>query len=408
MTGTAPPFGIPRSQGSRLRRLAAAMMLTTLAVVPAAPGTAQAPQSGSERPPACETQATSGVPAARLAVLARGFNLTSWLDQSPPRRPDMAALAGLRARGFTHVRLPVTAERLMEAFSTPDAVARQFAELDRAVDSLIELGFGVSIDMHPGGQFGDLYAAEPKRGFELLEALWGRLARRYASRPADRLFFEVLNEPTVDRRTWNVDGPRLVDAIRHEAPVHTIIYGAANYQRIDALIDLTPLADANVVYAVHFYDPMVFTHQGLDWSADDPLSFMQGVPFPAQFSDPAITRLFQTLVMDGRVGAATLLMTQLRQPWTEERIDAEFAHARAWATRHHRSVIVNEFGVLSWKAAPAARIHWLRAVRSAAERHCIGWTHWEYADGFGFVQRRDDGQERPDEAIVRALLDGQS
>ncbi len=169
---------------------------------------------------------------------------------------------------------------------------------------------------------------------------------------------------------------------------------------------MRPVGDANVVYAVHFYDPMVFTHQGLDWSADDPLRFLQGVPFPAQLTDPAVGRLLQRLAMEGRAAAAAQLMVQLRRPWTDERIDAEFARAQAWAAGQRTAVIVNEFGVLSWKAAPAARVRWLAAVRRAAERHCIGWAHWDYADGFGFVRRLEDGRERPDEAIVSALVGG--
>src|SRR5437016_4908177 len=66
--------------------------------------------------PACEAQAAAGVPPARLALLARGFNLPSWLEGTTRRRPDMAVLAGLRARGFTHIRLPVGPERLLESF----------------------------------------------------------------------------------------------------------------------------------------------------------------------------------------------------------------------------------------------------------------------------------------------------
>src|SRR4051812_15140979 len=41
-----------------------------------------APQRAS-----CEAQGASGVPQARLAVLARGFNLTGWLDGANTRRP---------------------------------------------------------------------------------------------------------------------------------------------------------------------------------------------------------------------------------------------------------------------------------------------------------------------------------
>jgi endoglucanase len=374
-----------------------AVMLTTNAVAAEHP---KANLSGE----VCEASPAAGVPQARLAVLARGFNLPGWLEGPTPRRPDMAVLASLHARGFAHIRLPVGAERLMEEFSSRADVARRLAELDFAIDTLTRLDFAVSIDMHPGDRFGRLHVAEPQRAFGLLESLWRQLARRYAGRSPDRVFFEVLNEPTVDWTIWKDQGPRLAATIRREAPLHTIIYGHPDYQRIDALPGVTPLADANVVYAAHFYDPMIFTHQGLDWS-DDPLRYLRKVPFPARLADPQVTALLGELDRQGRDAAASLVRTALREPWTEDRIDAAIAVAGAWMQRHQRPVIINEFGVLGWKADPSDRARWLRTVRNAAERHCIGWTHWDYADAFGFVRRVAD-RETPDEAIVRALLDG--
>jgi endoglucanase len=294
----------------------------------------------------------------------------------------------------------------MEEFSARGDVARQFAELDFAIDSLNRLGFGVSIDMHPGDRFARLHVAEPERAYALLESLWRLLARNYAGRSPERVFFEVLNEPTVNWTIWKDQGPRLAAVIRREAPFHTIIYGHPDYQRIDALAGVTPLLDPNVIYAAHFYDPMIFTHQGLDWS-DDPLRYLRKVPFPARLTDPAVSGLLDELGRQGRDSAVALVKTALREPWTEHRIDAEVARAAAWAERHRRPVIINEFGVLGWKADPSDRARWLRAVRSAAERSCIGWTHWDYADGFGFVRRVAD-REIPDEPIMRALLDGGS
>ena len=149
---------------------------------------------------------------------------------------------------------------------------------------------------------------------------------------------------------------------------------------------------------------MIFTHQGLDWS-DDPLRYLQKVPFPARLADPSVTKLLDELAKQGRGDATALVKSALREPWTEDRIDAEITRAASWAERHRRPVIINEFGVLGWKAEASDRARWLRAVRRSAERHCIGWTHWDYADGFGFVRRIAD-REIPDETIVRALLDG--
>jgi endoglucanase len=364
--------------------------------------TGQTPDTALRRA-SCDAQSTSAVPAARLALLARGFNLTGWLDGANTRRPDQATLADLLRRELTHVRLPVTPERLLEVFSGTDNVLRDLNELDRAIDSLIGLGFGVSLDLHPGDKLGRLHVAEPQTAFSLIDGLWRRLARRYASRPASRLFFEVLNEPAVNRRIWDNQGPRLANTIRTEAPDHTIVYGSANFQRIDALLDVAPLADLNVVYATHFYDPMVFTHQGQDWS-NDPLRYIAGLPFPARVSDPAVVTVVDRLIADRRGDAAAMLKTELRKPWTEERVAAQIALAGPWITRHRRPVIINEFGVLAGRAPAVDRARWLRTVRRAAEAHCIGWAHWEYADGFGFVHRTGD-REVPDEQILKALLD---
>jgi endoglucanase len=365
---------------------------------------AQNADSGRQRQhPSCHSISASTVPAARLAILRRGFNLTGWLDGENVRRPDPAVLASLRRRGFTHIRLPVSPERFIQTFADSRQIARYTAELDSAIDSLIAMGFGVSLDFHPGSRLNGLHVAEPTQAFELIQALWRNLARRYADRPADQLFFEALNEPSLDGKTWNSQGPLLVEAIRREAPNHTIIYGPSNYQRIDALLELEPLPQPNIVYAVHFYDPMVFTHQGLNWS-DDPLRYLHGVPFPAHLADPAVVDLLEELTKAGKQAAASLLERGLHRPWTTERIANEISKAGAWAKRHQSPVIVNEFGVLGWKVAVDDRARWLETVRRSAERHCIGWTHWDYAEGFGFV-RRLNGMEIPDEALLRALLD---
>jgi len=345
----------------------------------------------------------TGVAPARLATLARGFNLTGWVDGPTPRAPDEKALAGLLRRGFTHVRLPVTPETISTAFSSPDQAAARLKVLDGAVDRLLGLGFGVSLDVHPGDRLGRLNVAEPDRAFELLKGIWRGLAQRYADRPAERLYFEVLNEPTVSEGIWNTQGPKLVEEIRRLAPGRTIIYGPANYQQIGALNALTPLSDGNVVYAAHYYTPMIFTHQGLDWS-DDPLRYLQGVPFPARLTDPAVQRQLRDLAALGRDQSAELLRTQLRQPWTEERVADEIGKAASWALRTQRPVILNEFGVLRWKAASADRYRWLRTVRRAAERGCIGWAHWEYADAFGFMERIGD-REVPDQGALDALIE---
>jgi endoglucanase len=349
----------------------------------------------------CDFLAQSTVPAERLTALARGFNLTGWLDGEETRRPNTETLRALHRRGFTHVRLPVMPERLLVEFSNPADVARDRAELEAALDVLIAIGFAVSLDVHPGGRFEGLHKDEPSRAFALLDALWRDLAGHYASYQPDRLFFEVLNEPGVSPEIWNVQGPRIAATIRANAPNHTIIYGSADFQQIAALPE-KPLSLSNVVYAVHYYAPMVFTHQGQEWS-DDPLRYLAGVPFPASRSDPSIERQLRDLRFLGRDAAAALLTKALQDPWDEKRVAAEVSRAGEWSRRQGKPVVLNEFGVLAWKAPVPDRLRWLETVRRSAEQACVGWAHWEYADAFGFVKRAGL-TETPDEAVLRALL----
>jgi endoglucanase len=359
-------------------------------------------QALGESQSSCVANATSGVAGSRLSLLARGFNLTGWMDGESRRRPDFALLGMLQARGLTHVRLPVAPELLLGSFSDRHAIANQLNELDFAIQKLLEIGFGVSLDVHPGGKFSRLHASNPDEGFRLLQSLWRTLGRRYRGYSAERLFLEVLNEPSIPEKIWNEQGPRLVETMRREAPEHTIIYGPASYQQISALLGIQPLSDTNIVYAIHFYEPMIFTHQGLTWS-NDPLRYLHGVPFPTNLSDPRMLDLTNRLVQAGQSDAAALLRSQLRSPWDERRVVSAIARAADWARRNGRPIVLNEFGVLGWKAPAQDRARWINVVRRAAESHCIGWTHWEYADGFGFVRRSEKG-ESPDHAILEALV----
>ena len=378
------------------RALLAGVLMPALTTLP--PNDAR---SAPAAPASCEATET-GVPRARLAALAKGFNLTGWLDRKPGTAPDITLLRSLRSRGFTHVRLPVTAEYHLASIVGQEAAAASGRDLERAVDRLIALGFAVSLDMHPGEGLAAMRRENRPQAFGLMEGLWRRLASIYAKRPVDRIFFEILNEPTGPDEYR--EAVRMARAVRELARDHTLILGPGPDQRVEALESIVPIADRNVVYAIHFYDPMAFSHQGLDWSGpEDPLKHFRGVPFPSTPDHPAILALAARLTREGRTGAVQALREQLAEPWNDAVVDGTFARAEMWARKNKAAVIVNEFGVLSWQAPPQDRARWIKAVRSAAERHCIGWTHWDYADGFGFV-RRTGGRESADPAILDALL----
>jgi endoglucanase len=350
--------------------------------------------------------AMSGAPKYGLAraaepwPLAKGFNLPDQAPLSPGREADVATLKWLRARGFAHVRLPIRAEASMAAFSDRAQIDGTLADLDRALDKLLGVGFVVSVDMHPGAEFGRLMRTDHVAASEALEEGWSRLATMIRRYPANRINAELLNEPPVQDAVWREMARRLARAVRAELPDTTLVVGAAPYQRVEALAAWTPIADQNIVYAAHYYDPMPFTHQGMTWDAASPMSRLEGVPFPSSRDDPKMGQLLQGLRDRGDDTAAQTLQDALVRPWTRETVNAQFDELAAWSRANKTKVIVNEFGVLRFKAPRASRLEWIRTVREATEASGFGWAHWDYSDGFGLL----DENARPDVALIDALL----
>ena len=65
-------------------------------------------------------------------------------------------------------------------------------------------------------------------------------------------------------------------------------------------------------------------------------------------------------------------------------------------------VICNEFGVYRKYADPQDRAAWITDVRTALEKHNIGWAMWDYSGGFGLVTK-ENGKTVVDDATVKAL-----
>jgi endoglucanase len=338
---------------------------------------------------------THAVPAASLDALARGFNADGWVtgSQSPP---PLKLLLELRKAGMTHVRLPVPAEHIMLRFASKADQNARLDAVDTAITRLISLGYHVSIDLHAGEQFNRLHRQEPAAAMQAMKGAWSDLALVMRRHPTDRVFAELLNEPDLDAARWQTEAEELALFVRRLLPNTTLIVGPVNWQRPDSLPGFRPLNDLNVVYAIHFYDPMVFTHQA-HWDPKDPLRDIRGLPYPIRAEDPDVQKLRRELADDRNSKALALLDRAI----PDEAIDKWLEPAAAWQQRFSRPIIINEFGVLKAGAPRESRLRWLGSVVSYAQQHCWGWTHWELSQGFGLV---GDDPAKADTGVLRALL----
>ncbi len=333
-----------------------------------------------------------------MHAFATGFNLPGVCDVPPgeARLPSGELLGYLAKRGFRSIRLPVDPQLCADG----DAQFR--SALDDAQKRILGSGLSLILDMHPGAEAGTLLRDDAAKGGELIVAAWRWLARVSAELPPDRVALELLNEPPLATEDWRVLRGRLVGQIREIAPDHTLAWGAAQNQTIEETIADPGPDDANAIAAVHYYYPMVFTHQGQSWG-NSPYEPIRQLPFPLDAGDPQVMAIAARLRADGRADSLAELNAATQAPWTAARIEKDFAALGAWAKTSGRPVIVNEFGVYRDYALEGDRVRWLGAVRRAAESNGFGWCHWEFDQGFGFTLSREDAS-LIDEPVLTALL----
>ena len=350
--------------------------------------------------------ANSTVPASRLARFRRGINLSHWFAQSPGRdysekhlREQTTArdVELIRSLGFDHVRFTFEPAPLFDEAHPSELRQDYLKQLDAALDLLLGSGLSVVFDIHPSDEF-KLRLRSDDRFVAAFADFWRALARHLSARDPERLLLEIMNEPMVeDAYRWMGIQAKVAAAIREGAPRHTIVATGPRWSSVEELLRIEPLADRNVVYNFHLYEPHNFTHQGATWGADY-WPYLKGVPYPS--SPELVAPLLPTVANDAARGA---LRQYGEERWDASRVERMVAQAAEWAQRRGVPLTCNEFGVYRAYAPADSRLRWLADVRAALERHRIGWTMWDYAGGFGVAVREKGGPAEPDPATAAAL-----
>jgi len=343
---------------------------------------------------------------ARAQHLRHGINLSEWFaqvwDKRGYTREHFEAwttdedIALIKSMGFDHVRLSVNPQPMFTMNQPQKLPPEYLGYLDAAVKSILDHGLVVVIDMHPESDFKQRLTKDDTF-VEQFADYWRAVAQHYSTWDADRVFFEILNEPEFsDRYRWLGVQAKIAASIREGTPRHTIIAAGARWSDDDELLFQEPLRDPNVIYNFHFYEPHIFTHQGATWGAYY-WHWLKGLHYP---STPASAEQVAALVPN-EVDRLSVIRYG-RDHWDADRIAAEMKQAAEWANRRRVPLVCNEFGVFRNFADPQDRAAWIRDVRTALERNGIGWTMWDYSGSFGVVTKKD-GKAVADEGVLKAL-----
>ncbi len=270
---------------------------------------------------------------------------------------------------------------------------RDLADYDRWLDGKLDhlerevlpwakkYGIKIVVDLHapPGGRDPDkdwtmCYDAKYADHFV---ACWRRIATRFKGRP-EIYGFDLVNEPKQTRRAvcdyWTIQ-KRAAEAVRKIDRETTIIIESNGWDSADTFTYLSPLAMDNVIYEVHMYQPLAFTHQGVHMDGNGP-----------KFAYP-----------DGKRG------------WNIDYIRRRLAPVRAFERKHGAKIYVGEFSAVAWAEGAGQYIADCIAV---FEEYGWDWTYHAFRDWNDWsVEHEVDGRRgkfrrSEDNPRRRALLDG--
>ncbi len=365
------------------------------------------PATATEQPTATATEKVTATPqpatAGETDRLQRGINLSGWYWKGPQDSAQIDLrfvdkdFALIHELGFTFVRLPIDLSSVMDA-TRPDLLnADKLAHLDQALDRILSHGLAVIVDLHDVSiqAFGPtIYSGNLETDPNLQETFirfWNSFAYHLSGRDPRMVYLELMNEPVFEDHPedWLLFQQRLLEAVRQGAPRLTLIATSARFSSLETFVQMVPVADPNVIYNFHFYDPFQFTHQGASWVSDEVRS-LSNVPYP---SSPEAIQTVIDSISDPKIKAD--LMDYGKQRWDAAKIEQTLQQAADWGKRYHVRIICDEFGAYKLNTQPEERRAWMDDTRTAFEKFDIGWSMWAYDGSFGLVERSEDFSPSP-------------
>ncbi|WP_426032192.1 glycoside hydrolase family 5 protein [Caulobacter sp. DWP3-1-3b2] len=381
-------------------------------------------------------------PAGPGPPLRRGMNfhhVLNWPEMSAPGNyvwpPFTGAsfqtsdgeLAALKAKGFDFLRLTLDPAILM---ASAPLLRDQLIDivLGRA-QRFIHAGFSVVVDLHPVAQnprFAPGQLMSDGDAFKAYSRMTQALAKALARLDPMKVALELFNEPPLWRPEgqvhWRAMQAGLHDVARQAAgDALPIVLTGADWSSYRALLslDVDRYRNSNVYYTFHYYEPHIFTHQGVQKEQERYVENLVWPPAPAQRTSAVqkaklLIDRDSGLSPDGKL-AASLTTERLLNSYFDggsdaEGVEAVFARIGDWARARRIAssrVLLGEFGAALQPGASAevgaSRLAWLRAVRSAAELNGFPWAYWAYRGKGGMSLATEGSAAEIDTGVLKAL-----
>ncbi len=342
----------------------------------------------------------------KLEGFIKGVNLGGWLSQGSLEISHLDSfikeedIKRIKEMGCDHLRLPVDFENIYDEKNQHD-VEIGYKYIDLCIGWAKKYNLNVVLDLHkaPGYVFDDFeYSAgffTNEKLMNLFLNIWDSLSKRYA-KYSDMMMFEMLNEVTSFNviKEWNDLALRCIKVIRKNAPKVKILYGGVGYSSVKAVKFIPAPYDENIVYNVHCYEPMAFSHQGAYWVDKMPLDFRIGYPVDEK-KYKEITRIVQS-IKEGTLGDYDNALKLLKDNF----FDNLFKEAIEYAEKNNVALYCGEYGVID-RADPKSTLAWFKDINATFKRYGIGRAVWSYKKmDFGII---DDHYSEIFEELIKYL-----
>ncbi len=377
--------------------------------------------------------------------LTRGINVhhvVSWPDhvQKNPvqyRWPPFAGprfdtaretVQALKRLGFDFIRFGVDPAIFL-------ANAPRRAELMKIVASRVQpflsAGLNVVFDLHPTPDnppyMTDRILVAGSPDFAKYVTFVRDLAATVNGLPHDRVALEMFNEPPMTGgrglRVWQQMLETLHASARAAAPRLPLVMTGGNFGGLEELtkLDVSPFKGSNVLYTFHYYDPHIFTHQGID-TPTDLAHYMRNLHWPPRSSEQDAVKSIAAAGIDsnGKLDgqAKDRIKRSLEYQTTvyfkkangPEKIASDFERLADWARSRSidaSRIFMGEFGARRPEAdSPsllADRVAWVQATRKTSEANGFGWSYWDLKGGGNWNLLADGTRTTFDPNMTRAL-----
>lgn len=310
----------------------------------------------------------------------KGINLGGWLSQCELEKEHMESfitggdLKKIKEMGADHVRLPIDYNLVEQEDGTP--IPEGYKYIDRCVEWCSRYGLNMILDLHKTAGYafdhaadcGGFFESEPLQSRFL--SLWSRLAAHYGK--YDFIAFDLLNEVVDDsvNEIWNELAAKAISRVRNLAPHNWILVGGTNYNSISSVKNILPPPDDRIVYSFHFYEPMIFTHQGACWVEGMDTDFRTPYPLTAEeYIEQSDTLLNGYCAHTCRQVPASASGVDLLLPLFDEAVSV--------ADERNVPLYCGEYGVIN-HAKPEYKLAWIKDMHMMFEKYGIGRAMWCY------------------------------